>query len=72
MGHEPSVGVLAAVRTLPFWLLAGSYFVCGYSTSGLIDTHMVPYAIEHGVPSMAAASATIPCVEVRSVTGASH
>ena len=54
---EPAVGVLGAVRTLPFWLLAGSYFVCGYSTSGLVDTHVVPYAIEHGVPHMAAASA---------------
>src|SRR5581483_7781585 len=54
---EPAVGVLGAVRTLPFWLLAGSYFVCGYSTSGLVDTHVVPYAIEHGVPNMAAASA---------------
>jgi MFS family permease len=48
---------LGAVRRLPFWLLAGSYFVCGYSTSGLVDTHVVPYAIEHGIPNMAAASA---------------
>jgi MFS family permease len=54
---EPSTGVLGALRTSPFWLLAGSYFVCGYSTSGLVDTHVVPYAIEHGVPNMAAASA---------------
>ena len=54
---EPSMGVLGAMRTLPFWLLAGSYFVCGYSTSGLVDTHVVPYAIEHGVANMAAASA---------------
>ncbi|HLH23768.1 MAG TPA: MFS transporter [Chloroflexota bacterium] len=52
-----AVGVLGAVRTLPFWLLTGSYFVCGYSTSGLVDTHVVAYAIEHGVPNMAAASA---------------
>jgi MFS family permease len=57
LAAERSVGVLGAVRTLPFWLLAGSYFVCGYSTSGLVDTHVVPYAIEHGVPNMAAASA---------------
>jgi MFS family permease len=52
-----AVGLLDAVRTMPFWLLAGSYFICGYSTSGLVDTHVVPYAIEHGVPNMAAASA---------------
>jgi MFS family permease len=57
LAPERSTDVLSAVRTLPFWLLAGSYFVCGYSTSGLVDTHVVPYAIEHGVPNMAAASA---------------
>jgi MFS family permease len=46
-----------AVRSGPFWLLAGSYFICGYSSNGLIGTHMVPYAIEHGVAEIAAASA---------------
>ncbi|HWP29564.1 MAG TPA: MFS transporter [Chloroflexota bacterium] len=51
------IGLLGAVRSAPFWLLAGSYFVCGYSTAGLVDTHVVPYALEHGVPHMAAASA---------------
>ncbi len=54
---RPTARVLDAVRTGPFWLLAGSYFICGYSTSGLVDTHVVPYAIEHGVSHMAAASA---------------
>jgi MFS family permease len=54
---EPAIGLRGAVRSGPFWLLAGSYFICGYSTSGLVDTHVVPYAIEHGVAHMAAASA---------------
>jgi sugar phosphate permease len=46
-----------AVRTLDFWLLAGSFFVCGYTTNGLIGTHLLPHAIEHGFDSGAAASA---------------
>ncbi|HZU05051.1 MAG TPA: MFS transporter [Chloroflexota bacterium] len=54
---ERSTRLGEAARTLPFWLLAGSYFICGYSTSGLVGTHVVPYAIEHGIAEMAAASA---------------
>ena len=37
-----------AIRTFPFWLLAGSFFVCGYTTSGLVLTHFIPHATEHG------------------------
>ncbi len=46
-----------ALRTLDFWLLAGSFFVCGYTTNGLIGTHLLPHALEHGFDSTAAASA---------------
>ena len=37
-----------AIRTVPFWLLAGSFWVCGYTTSGLVLTHLIPHAMEHG------------------------
>lgn len=37
-----------AIRTRDFWLLAGSFFVCGYTTNGLITTHLLPHALEHG------------------------
>jgi sugar phosphate permease len=37
-----------AVRTRDFWLLAGSFFVCGYTTNGLIGTHLLPHSLEHG------------------------
>src|SRR5690348_16263139 len=30
-----------------FWLLAGSYFVCGASTNGLIGTHLIPACVDH-------------------------
>jgi predicted MFS family arabinose efflux permease len=38
-----------------FWLLAGTFFVCGASTNGLIDTHFVPACIDHGLPEVQAA-----------------
>ncbi|MFJ8349897.1 MFS transporter [Streptomyces sp. NPDC094153] len=46
----------SAVRTGPFWLLAGTFAICGASTNGLIQTHFVPAAHDHGMPITAAAS----------------
>jgi MFS family permease len=37
-----------AVRTRDFWLLALSFFICGYTTNGMIGTHLLPHALEHG------------------------
>ncbi|MFM9368317.1 MFS transporter [Streptomyces sp. Da 82-17] len=45
-----------AARTGPFWLLAGTFAICGASTNGLIQTHFVPAAHDHGMPITAAAS----------------
>ncbi|MBI2324895.1 MAG: MFS transporter [Chloroflexi bacterium] len=47
----------AAVRTGDFWLLAGSFFVCGYTSNGLIGTHLIPHAVEHGFTEVVAAGA---------------
>jgi len=47
----------AAVRTTDFWLLAGSFFICGYTSNGLIGTHLIPHAVEHGFTAVTAASA---------------
>ena len=38
-----------------FWLLAGSFFVCGASTNGLIGTHLIPACFDHGIPEVTAA-----------------
>ncbi len=46
-----------ALRRREFWLLATSFFVCGYTTNGLIGTHLIPHAVEHGFTEVAAASA---------------
>jgi MFS family permease len=45
-----------AVGTRNFWLLAGSFFICGATTNGLIGTHFIPAGIDHGMTEVAAAS----------------
>ncbi len=46
----------SAARTGPFWLLAGTFAICGASTNGLIQTHFVPASHDHGMPITTAAS----------------
>lgn len=45
-----------AVKVKEFWLLAGSFFICGLSTSGLIGTHFISYCIGFGFTAVTAAS----------------
>jgi sugar phosphate permease len=44
------------LRHPTFWLLCGSFFVCGGTANGLIGTHLIPHEIEMGIPEVAAAS----------------
>jgi MFS family permease len=59
---ELSAGALAidtlkqSSKNRDFWFLFGSFFVCGLSTSGLIGTHFIPAAHDHGMPTTLAAS----------------
>ena len=45
-----------ASKVRNFWYLVGSFFVCGLSTSGLIGTHFIPAAHDHGMMQVTAAS----------------
>jgi len=45
-----------AAKVRNFWYLVGSFFICGLSTSGLIGTHFIPAAHDHGMPTVTAAS----------------
>ena len=45
-----------AARTRTFWLLAGGFAICGASTNGLVGTHFVSAAHDHGMPHTTAAS----------------
>ncbi len=60
--HSMNAGKLAihtlkeSVKVRDFWYLAASFFVCGLSTSGLVGTHFIPAAMDHGMGEVAAAS----------------
>lgn len=51
------VSVSEAVQTLPFWLLMSTFFVCGYTSNGMVLTHFVPHALEHNFTAMQASTA---------------
>jgi len=59
---EMSAGQLAidtavqSSKSRDFWILFGTFFVCGLSTNGLIGTHFIPAAHDHGMPTTVAAS----------------
>jgi predicted MFS family arabinose efflux permease len=39
-----------------FWILIGTFFVCGFSTNGLIGTHFIPACMDAGMPMQTAAN----------------
>jgi sugar phosphate permease len=57
---NPALIALQALHTglgsRDFWLLAGSFFICGASTNGLIGTHLIPACIDHGIPEVTGAA----------------
>ncbi len=57
-GHERprALAVLRQALGEPiFWLLAGTFFVCGLTTNGLIGTHLIAYCGDIGISSVVAA-----------------
>ncbi|WP_257817518.1 MFS transporter [Phenylobacterium sp. J367] len=49
-------GALArASRTPTFWLLFGTFFVCGLTTNGLVGAHMISFCGDMGLPIVQAA-----------------
>ncbi|MEN9752565.1 MAG: hypothetical protein RL670_256 [Actinomycetota bacterium] len=47
--------LVRASRSLQFWILAGTFAVCGWTTNGLIGAHFIPAAHDHGMPADTAA-----------------
>ena len=47
--------LLRAGRSMDFWLLVLSFGICGFSTNGLINTHLIAYCTDHGIGEMKAA-----------------
>jgi MFS family permease len=63
-------GLRFAAGRRDFWLLAGTFFICGLSTNGLIGTHLIPAAMDHGIAEVAAAGllATVGLFDVVGTT----
>jgi MFS family permease len=53
---QPPLAALArGFASRYFWLLSATFFICGASTNGLIGTHFIPAAHDHGIPEVTAA-----------------
>lgn len=60
-GNEVSssrFGVLGHLARIPtFWLLGSGFFICGFTTAGVIKVHLIPYAVACGFPPVQSATA---------------
>jgi len=45
-----------AAPTRVFWILAGTFFICGLSTTGVVNQHFIPFCADNGVTAVVAAS----------------
>jgi predicted MFS family arabinose efflux permease len=45
-----------AARTRVFWILFATFFICGASTNGLVQVHLIPMCLDFGIPQVQAAS----------------
>jgi sugar phosphate permease len=67
-----ATGVLREVARDPVFLaLAGSFFICGATTVGLIAVHLIPAAHDHGIPAGQAAGlmAAMGLLDIAGTTG---
>src|SRR4051795_7706418 len=44
-----------AAKTRVFWILFATFFICGASTNGLIQVHLIPMCLDFGIPQVQAA-----------------
>ncbi len=51
------VPVGEAMRVPQFWLLLATFFVCGYTSNGMVLTHFMPHALEHNFSELQASTA---------------
>ncbi len=47
--------LLWAAKQRVFWLLFGAFFVCGFTTNGLVGTHLISLCADHGLAPVSAA-----------------
>jgi sugar phosphate permease len=46
-----------AIRTPEFWLLSGTFFVCGATSNGVVGQHFIAHAVDHGFTPVEASGA---------------
>jgi predicted MFS family arabinose efflux permease len=68
---KPFEALAFAIRRREFWLLAGTFFICGASTNGLVGTHLIPACHDSGIPEVRAAGllALIGIFDIAGTTG---
>ena len=44
-----------AIHVRDFWLLAGTFFICEWTTNGAVQSYLIPAAHGHGIPRVTAA-----------------
>ena len=44
-----------ASKSRAFWILFATFFVCGASTNGLVQVHLIPMCLDFGIPQVQAA-----------------
>jgi predicted MFS family arabinose efflux permease len=53
---KAALGALAmAVRRRDFWYLFATFFICGFTTNGLVGTHLIALCGDHGIAEVRAA-----------------
>ncbi|MCB8876708.1 MFS transporter [Acidisoma silvae] len=48
-------GLMLGVKNRTFWLLFASFYICGFTTNGLVGVHMIALCADHGIPETRAA-----------------
>jgi len=54
LAHETVAVLRESLRHRAFWILLFTFWVCGWTTNGLIQTHFIPAAHDHGMPATTA------------------
>jgi MFS family permease len=67
-GPPAADGFRGLLRSRAFWVLAAPFFVCGLTTTGFVDTHLIPLAQDRGIPS-ATAGLAVALLAAANVTG---
>jgi sugar phosphate permease len=63
-----AAGLRGLARSRGFWSLAIPFFVCGITTTGFVDTHLIPLAQDRGIPP-ATAGLAVALLAAANVSG---